>query len=111
MQHPDCPLFVSVGRHSPEKGYIRLINIIAKLRDEGYKMQLWLIGDGPQHEELVEHCNRLKLNDIVLFTGSTQNPHKYTVKGDVFVCSSYREGYSTACTEAIMLEYLLSLQT
>lgn len=102
-QRPDCPLLVSVGRHSPEKGYMRLINIIAQLRDEGYKMQLWLIGDGPQHKELVEHSKSLGLNDVVLFTGSTSNPHKYTVQGDVFVCSSYREGYSTACTESIML--------
>ena len=104
LQRPtDCPLFVSVGRHSPEKGYIRLLNIIARLRDEGYRMKLWLIGGGVQHDELVEHCKRLGLQDVVYFTGSTPNPHKYTVHGDVFVCSSYREGYSTACTEAIML--------
>lgn len=99
----DCPLFVSVGRHSPEKGYMRLLNIIARLRDDGYKMKWWLIGGGVQHDELVNHSNELGLQDVVLFTGSTSNPHKYTVHGDVFVCSSYREGYSTACTEAVML--------
>lgn len=99
----DCPLFVSVGRHSPEKGYMRLLNIIARLRDDGYKMKWWLIGGGVQHDELVNHSNELGLQDIVLFTGPTSNPHKYTVHGDVFVCSSYREGYSTACTESVML--------
>lgn len=99
----DCPLFVSVGRHSPEKGYMRLLNIIARLRDDGYKMKWWLIGGGIQHDELVNHSNELSLQDIVLFTGPTSNPHKYTVHGDVFVCSSYREGYSTACTESVML--------
>ena len=99
----DCPLFVSVGRHSPEKGYIRLLDIIARLRNEGYKMKLWLIGGGVQHDELIDHSNRLGLQDIVYFTGQTSNPHKYTVHGDIFVCSSYREGYSTACTESIML--------
>lgn len=99
----DCPLFVSVGRHSPEKGYIRLIDIMARLRDEGYKMKLWLIGGGVQHNELVDHSNNLGLQNIVYFSGPTPNPHKYTIHGDAFICSSYREGYSTACTEAIML--------
>ena len=80
----DCPLFVSVGRHSPEKGYMRLLDIIARLRDEGYCMKWWLIGGGVQHEELVAHSNELGLQDIVLFTGATSNPHKYTVHGDVF---------------------------
>lgn len=104
VQRPsDCPLFVSVGRHSPEKGYIRLLDIIARLRDEGYKMKLWLIGGGVQHNELIEHSNRLGLQDIVYFSGPTSNPHRYTIHGDVFICSSYREGYSTACTESVML--------
>lgn len=99
----DCLLFVSVGRHSPEKGYMRLLNIVRRLTDEGYHFRLWLVGDGPQHQQLVSHADELKLGDVVTFTGADTNPHKYTSKADVFICSSFREGYSTACTEAIML--------
>ncbi len=96
-------VFVSVGRHSPEKGYSRLLDIVSRLKDGGYKFKLWLIGDGPTHSELINKAKQLKLSDYVVFIGSQENPHKYTSKADVFVCSSFSEGYSTACTEAILL--------
>ena len=96
-------VFVSVGRHSPEKGYSRLLDIVSRLKDEGYKFKLWLIGDGPTHSELIKKTEQLELSDYVVFVGAQENPHKYTSKADVFVCSSFSEGYSTACTEAIML--------
>lgn len=96
-------VFVSVGRQSEEKGYIRLINCLAKLKKYGYIFSLWLIGDGPDHQKLIEEARRLDVQDRIIFTGTQSNPHKYTSKADLFVCSSFSEGYSTACTEAIML--------
>lgn len=97
------PLFISVGRHSPEKGYMRLLDIVYRLKNEGYKFSLWLVGDGPEHDKLVSYSHELNIDDMVTFTGATKNPHKFTSKADVFICSSFREGYSTSCTEAIML--------
>ncbi|MBK5261022.1 MAG: glycosyltransferase [Peptostreptococcaceae bacterium] len=96
-------LFVSVGRHSPEKGYLRLLECVARLKNDGYVFNLWLIGDGPQHEELVKKTKAIDICNIVYFAGEQSNPHKFTSKADVFVCSSFTEGYSTACTEAVML--------
>ncbi len=95
--------FVSVGRMSPEKGYSRLLDIVARLKEEGFLFNLWLIGQGPSFEELIEKSKRLEIDDTVLFLGTQQNPHKYTSKADIFVCSSFSEGYSTACTEAVIL--------
>ncbi len=94
---------VSVGRHSPEKGYDRLLDICNRLKNEGYLFTLNLIGTGPSHDMLKHKCTALGLDGIVNFLGAQSNPHKYTKKADVFVCSSFSEGYSTACTEAIML--------
>ena len=99
----DMPLLVSVGRHSKEKGYMRLLDIVARLKTEKYKFALWLVGDGPQHKQLVEYAKEIGVDDVVAFTGAQSNPHKYTSQADVFICSSFVEGYSTACTEAIML--------
>ena len=95
--------FVSVGRMSPEKGYSRLLDIVARLKEEGFVFSLWLIGQGPAFEELKEKSNKLKIDDIVFFLGTQQNPHKFTSKADIFICSSFSEGYSTACTEALIL--------
>ena len=96
-------LFVSVGRMSPEKGYLRLLEISKRLLDEGYSFFLWLIGDGPQKKKLEARANELRIRDNVYFFGEQINPHAYTAKADIFVCSSFDEGYSTACTEAVIL--------
>lgn len=95
--------FVSVGRMSPEKGYARLLDIAARLKKEGYVFNLWLIGNGPALDGLMNASKKLEVDDIVFFLGTQQNPHKFTSKSDVFICSSFSEGYSTACTEAIIL--------
>ena len=103
IDRPDGLLFVTVGRLSPEKGYERLLYVMQKLKAEGFKFHLWIIGDGPLEYHLKKKQKDLGLIEEVLFLGSHKNPHKYTSRADIFVCSSYSEGYSTACTEAIML--------
>lgn len=96
-------LFVTVGRQSEEKGYLRLIEVASKLKKKGYKFSIWFVGDGPQHITLVEKVKELNLENEIMFMGNQSNPHKFTSKADAFICSSFSEGYSTACTEAIML--------
>lgn len=95
--------FVSVGRMSPEKGFSRLLKVMKQLADERYDFGLWLIGDGSQLAALKQEVQDLNLDNYISFLGKKDNPHAYTSKADVFVCSSFTEGYSTACTEAIML--------
>ena len=45
------PLFVTVGRLSPEKGYIRLIKIMKELSNEGLSFSLVIIGNGPEEKK------------------------------------------------------------
>lgn len=97
------PLLVSVGRQSPEKGYGRLISILGQIKKDGKEFECWLIGDGPEHEMLKAMIKENNLEDYVILLGAQKNPHKYTSKADVFICSSFSEGYSTACTEAAVL--------
>ena len=96
-------LFICVGRLSPEKGYGRLIKILKQLKDEGFVFGCWIIGDGPLDQELRKQVDGLGMVDYIKFLGRQNNPHKYTSKGDILICSSFSEGYSTVCTEAIML--------
>lgn len=100
---PQGILFVSVARMSPEKGYDTLLRCVARLKNNGYKFYLWLIGDGTILDDLKEQAQKLKIDDIVTFFGQKSNPHAYVSQADVYICSSTIEGYSTSCTEAIML--------
>ena len=103
IKKTNVPLFVTVGRHSPEKGYKRLINIFEDLYREGKVFQCLLIGDGPEHDELKALVDEKKLDNLVVLLGAQNNPHKYTRMADAFICSSFSEGYSAACTEAAVL--------
>ncbi len=103
VERDDCLTFVTVGRQSAEKGFSRLIKVFKKLCDNGYRAKLWLIGDGAEHDSLVAEAKEYELEDRVIFFGAQKNPHAFTSKADIFVCSSYNEGYSTACTEALIL--------
>lgn len=44
-----------------------------------------------------------KLEDTYHLIGFRDNPYKYVAKCDLFVCSSYREGFSTAVTESLVV--------
>lgn len=96
-------LFVTVGRLSKEKGYSRLIKVTAKLLKEGYHFNVWIIGNGPEYDTLRSLIDELEVNVSIKLLGEQINPHKFTAKADLFICSSFSEGYSTACTEAIIL--------
>ncbi len=96
-------LFVSTGRLVPQKGYDRLIPIIGKLVAEGFNFQLWIIGEGSERKYLEELIKKWKLENTIKLLGYQSNPYPYIAAGDVFVCSSRSEGYSTAVTEAIIL--------
>lgn len=93
----------SVGRFNIQKGYDRLINALINLKKEGISnFHLYLLGIGELKEEIEEKVKSSVIKDDVTFLGYDTNPHKYVSKMDFFVCSSYREGYSTAVTESII---------
>lgn len=94
---------VSTGRLGKEKGYARLIDICTRLKEEGYLFKLYLIGDGSEKENLIKQIKSNSLDDTVFLLGYQENPYKYVNKCDVFVCSSYTEGLSTATIEALIL--------
>ena len=97
------PVFVTVGRLSPEKGYTRLVRIFKRLSDAGYGFTLIIVGGGDEEQSIVDAIKDCGLESRIVMTGALNNPHCVTSRCDCFVCSSFSEGYSTACTEAAIL--------
>lgn len=94
----------SIGRLAEQKGYRRLILKLSELKKEGFENWcLYILGDGELKKELQELINTEKLNDKIKLLGYQSNPYKYLKKMDLFICSSFYEGFSTAVTEAIIL--------
>ena len=94
---------ISVGRLAYQKAFDRLIRIIRRLADDHFKIELWILGDGPLHYALKCEIEELGLADCVRLLGFQDNPYRFYPLCDIFVCSSVAEGYSTAATEAIIL--------
>ncbi len=94
---------VSVGRLVPQKSFDRLINIIARLKQDGFDVRLLLLGCGELEEKLKKQVKDLNIADHVFFLGYQSNPYKYVKRADLFVCSSLHEGYSTAVTESLIV--------
>lgn len=94
---------IAVGTLKKSKGYERLINIIKRLSVDGKKIRLNILGEGNRYELLKETVNKFELTKQVVFLGYHTNPYKYVAKCDLFVCSSFSEGFSTAATEALIV--------
>lgn len=91
----------SVGRLRPEKGYDRLIRVHRRLLDEGIQHHIYILGEG--EEKLDQMAREYGVQDTFHLLGFRNNPYRYVSKADMFICSSRREGFSTAVTEALVL--------
>ncbi len=95
---------VSVGKlDNSIKGFDRIVRIHKHLLDDGINNKLYIIGDGKDKTKLEVLIEKLNVSESVILTGFVENPYKYVKKADLFVCSSHKEGYSTAVTEALVL--------
>ena len=63
------PLFVFTGRLAREKGVATLLQAIARVRDQGLRARLRIVGDGPERPALDRMTEELGLRGLVEFTG------------------------------------------
>lgn len=94
---------MAVGTLKESKGYMRLLSIIKRLRDERYPVHLYILGIGPLRQEMERYIQANDLQEAVTLLGYQTNPYKYGSKCDLFVCASFAEGFSTAATEALIV--------
>lgn len=97
------PVLLSVGRMTEQKKYLRFLDVLARLRDEGFDFSWHVLGAGIQEDEIRAKIAALKLEDRVFLDGLTDNPYKYMKNCDLFVLPSGWEGFPTVTVEAKIL--------
>lgn len=97
------PVLLSVGRMTEQKKYLRFLDVLARLRDEGFDFSWHVLGDGIQRQEIETKIKDLGLSDRVYLHGLTDNPYKYMKNCDLFVLPSGWEGFPTVTVEAKIL--------
>lgn len=98
---------ISVGRIHAQKGYLRLLDIIYRLDQDGIlptNFKLRIYGDGPQFKELKDKLIQYKLEDKVFLMGRTNNPYKYLIASKLFILSSIYEPFGLVIVEALTLK-------
>lgn len=103
IKMPNQFKIVTVGRLQKQKGYDRLLSISKRLKQEQIPFHLWIIGIGPQEQELKQYVKENNLQEDIDFLGFQSNPFPYMKAADLFVCSSRAEGFSTVACEATIL--------
>ena len=96
----ETPVILGIGRLAPQKDFSMLLKAfakVAKTRD----LHLVVLGQGPEHDLLVEESRALGLADRVFFVGFVPNPQAYLRRARIFALSSRNEGFAMALIEAM----------
>jgi len=104
--HARAPVeLVSVGRMSPEKGQLGLIDALARMVDKGLDVRLTLVGDGPLRQSIEAAVVHRGLRDRVEMKGALAESETLMeiARGDVFVLPSLMEGLPVVLMEAMAL--------
>ena len=94
---------ISVGRFVIQKGYDRLLKVIKLLHDDGYRIYLTILGEGPERKVLEHYVEVHDMQSYVSLPGFYENPYQKMSESDLFVCSSRAEGFSLVIAEAMVL--------
>ncbi|EEP3502540.1 glycosyltransferase, partial [Campylobacter coli] len=103
LYEKDYKIFITIGRLSPEKNHIGLIQAFCKFHQNYSKTRLIILGDGPLKEELQEYIRKNDLGDCIFMLGIKSNPYPYLKKADCFVLSSLHEGQPIVLLESLVL--------
>lgn len=103
---PGAPRFAIVGRFVPQKGHFMLLQAAAKLRAEGHKLELVLVGDGPMRQEIEALGHQLGLNGTLRITGMVSNAQvrQEILEARAMVLPSFAEGLPVVVMESLALQ-------
>ncbi len=98
------PIIASIGRLSPEKGHMDLIDAAALVKKQGRDFSLVLIGDGSERSNLTEKIRALHLEDVVYLVGYLPQPERFLEDIELMVLPSHTEGLPNVVLESLLME-------
>ena len=91
---------VTIGRLHYQKGYDITIPVVMKLRERGYDVRWYVLGDGPQRKEVEQWIQEAGAEKDFILLGAVRNPYPYLKQCDLYVHATRYEGKSIAIEEA-----------
>ncbi len=94
---------LTVGRLHYQKGYDIAIEALAKLREDGYPVRWYVIGEGMERGNLELLIKKYGVEEYFILMGARDNPYPYMKQTDIYVQATRFEGKSIAVEEAQIL--------
>ena len=85
-----------------QKNLLQLVDIYAKLKQNGIKEKLYIIGDGPHREEIAQKIKQLGLEEDCLLLGAKLNPFPFMKNAKLFLHTAYYEGFGMVLVESMI---------
>lgn len=98
---PDEIVIGSVARLDPVKNFPGLVRAFAAAVKKGLAARLFIVGDGPQMDELRTLAIELGCGNYVLFAGRRRDVSLCLRAMDIYVQPSFYEGFSMTILEAL----------
>ena len=94
---------LTVGRLTYQKAYDYAITALKLLKEEGYPVKWYVLGEGNQRTVLEKKIEEYSLQEDFLLPGAVANPYPYYAQTDIYVHATRFEGKSIAIQEAQIL--------
>ncbi|MFB4168896.1 glycosyltransferase [Virgibacillus sp. JSM 102003] len=91
---------VTVGRLSKEKGQDMAIKVLSKLKNDGFRVKWYCIGEGSARSDYEQLIKRYNLQQYFILLGTKINPYPYIRFADIYVQPSRHEGFCLTLAEA-----------
>jgi len=95
---------VTVCRLEPPKGLNLAIEACKKLREKGYAVHWYVVGEGSERAKLEQQIRVNELQHCFTLLGFRENPYPYMAKADMYVQTSLYEGWGLTLIEATLLQ-------
>ena len=99
----DNKRIISIGRLSPEKGYLDLLRLFKKVLENNPEWTLDIIGDGVQREKLESYIKKNSLENSVKLHGfrSKEYIDKMLHESSIYLMTSHTESFGIVLIEAM----------
>lgn len=98
----DTNNIVSIGRLSPEKGYLDLIDVFKLVTDNISDVKLNIIGDGVEKEKIIKKIKDYNLEDKIVLHGyqTSEYIEEQLLNSSIYVMTSLTESFGLVILEA-----------
>ena len=94
------PTLVHIGGFTFEKNHLGLLKIFREVLKSHPAVKLWLFGDGPLLDEVLNQINAIGLEENVIWKGVQTNPFSLIPENSILILPSIIEGLPSVILEA-----------